>query len=149
MHRLSATRSRLRVDSCAEQYLHLSRVCVSLSRREFGCRAGDRRTTELRKRDAGASLAANAAGIRLRRKPVVTGLPQSPGISGKNSHCSNDKNNHNVRNLVPGGGKVRQMTLILFRDPRSPFMNQRPFQRSGARTVTHEGGHNKSSLVID
>jgi hypothetical protein len=41
------------------------------------------------------------------------------------------------------------MALILFRDPRSPLMNQRPFQRSGARTVTHEGGHNRSSLVID
>jgi hypothetical protein len=69
--------------TCARALSHLSLVCVSLSRREFGCLVGDRRTTELRQRDARAALAANAAGIRLRTKTVVAEFAQSPGIGGR------------------------------------------------------------------
>ena len=56
-------------------------LCVSLAQREFGLLGRDCRTTKMRKRDARAAIAANAARIRLCVKTVVARLAQSPGTT--------------------------------------------------------------------
>src|SRR5258708_20386074 len=58
-------------------------LCVSPARREFGLLGGDCRTTKMRKRDARAAIAANAARIRLCIKTAIARLAQSPGSSGR------------------------------------------------------------------
>jgi hypothetical protein len=56
-------------------------LCVWLAQREFGLLGRDCRTTKMRKRDARAAIAANAARIRLCMKTVVAGVTQSPGTN--------------------------------------------------------------------
>src|SRR5262249_34438921 len=66
--------------------------------REFGLPGRDCRTTKMRKRDARAAIAANAAQIRLCVRAIIARLAQSPGLAEEFAKQQSQK--HETRQIL-------------------------------------------------
>ena len=143
-------------------------LCVSLAQREFALPGRDCRTTKIRKRDARAAIAANAARIRLCVKTVVARLAQSPGTSGRIAKQKSQK--HKTGQILSSWrrgsppnpqqvclcGPCPQIHMQLVRDfvPRAAFhrgdyhtRGARPGQRYRSRPCSKATDRSKNALV--
>src|SRR5262249_58510332 len=98
--------------------------------REFGLPGRDCRTTKMRKRDARAAIAANAAQMRLCVKAIMARLAQSPGTSGRICKAAKSKTRDTSDTYFVADMSARLVLQkpmqALFRLPRLPFSPQHP-----------------------